>query len=83
VDGIELQQVVLNLSINAVEAMSAVTDRPRLLETRTDRNGADSIRVTGRDAGVALEAASAYIRCVLHDETRGIGYGACDQPFYH
>jgi PAS domain S-box-containing protein len=54
-DRIQLQQVVLNLVLNAAEAMSDVDDRPRQLLIRTARNAGDNVRVTVQDAGVGLE----------------------------
>lgn len=55
-DRIQLQQVILNLVINAIEAMQAVTDRPRELLIRTQQDEAHQIRVTVRDCGVGLTA---------------------------
>ena len=55
-DRIQLQQVILNLVINAIEAMQAVTDRPRELLIRTQQDEAHQIRVTVRDCGVGLAA---------------------------
>ena len=55
-DRIQLQQVILNLVINAIEAMQAVTDRPRELLIRTQQEEAHQIRVTVRDCGVGLTA---------------------------
>ena len=41
-DRVQLQQVVLNLIVNAIEAMTLVMDRPRRLHLRTDsRRAAD------------------------------------------
>ena len=41
-DRVQLQQVVLNLIVNAIEAMTLVMDRPRCLHLRTDsRRAAD------------------------------------------
>jgi signal transduction histidine kinase len=55
-DRIQLQQVVLNLLLNASAAMSGVEDRPRRLVIRTERDLGDSVRLSVQDAGVGIEA---------------------------
>jgi PAS domain S-box-containing protein len=54
-DRVQLQQVVLNLVMNAVEAMSAVGDRPRELVIRTQNDEADLVRITVQDSGTGLD----------------------------
>jgi PAS domain S-box-containing protein len=54
-DRVQLQQVVLNLLRNALDAMSDVDDRPRDLLIRTEREGADWVRLSVRDAGVGFD----------------------------
>jgi C4-dicarboxylate-specific signal transduction histidine kinase len=53
-DSIQLQQVILNLVVNGIEAMTSVTDRPKLLILCTDPEGKDQIRVSVRDSGIGL-----------------------------
>lgn len=57
-DRVQLQQVVLNLIMNGIEAMSDVRDRPRMLVIRTEQE-ADRVRVTVQDSGTGLDAESA------------------------
>jgi len=53
-DGVQLQQVVLNLVLNAIEAMSTVSERPRELLVRT-RSIGDQVQVTVEDSGPGLD----------------------------
>ena len=55
-DRVQLQQLLLNLMMNALDAMSAVTDRPRVLRIRTSTYESAAILVALRDSGVGLNA---------------------------
>ena len=55
-DRVQLQQVLLNLAMNAIEAMSTVIGRPRTLALRAVRDGPDAVRVALQDSGVGLDA---------------------------
>jgi PAS domain S-box-containing protein len=54
-DQVEVQQVLLNLILNAIEAMSTVTERARVLEVATAKHGADEVVVAVRDSGPGLD----------------------------
>jgi PAS domain S-box-containing protein len=54
-DRVQLQQVILNLLLNASDAMSSVNDRPRQLVIRTGPDEVDHVRLTVQDAGVGFE----------------------------
>lgn len=54
-DRIQLQQVILNLILNASAAMSGIDDRPRHLTIRTEREQGDRVRLAVEDAGVGLD----------------------------
>jgi PAS domain S-box-containing protein len=58
-DRVQLQQVALNLVMNAVEAMASVTDRERVLAITSQRLDDDSLVVTVEDSGLGLDAANA------------------------
>jgi PAS domain S-box-containing protein len=57
-DGVQLQQVLLNLILNAVEAMKTVTDRGRELTLRVESESADAISVVIEDTGAGLDPKS-------------------------
>jgi PAS domain S-box-containing protein len=54
VDRIQLQQVIINLVMNGMEAMAPVTDRPRELKILSQREG-DAVLVAVRDSGVGID----------------------------
>jgi len=55
-DRVQLQQVIINLMMNSVEAMNAVTDRPRELTIRSGMCD-DRVVVAVQDAGVGFDPA--------------------------
>ena len=54
-DRVQLQQVILNLLLNASDAMNDIADRPRLVIVKTELDEGDHVRLTVKDAGVGLE----------------------------
>jgi PAS domain S-box-containing protein len=54
-DRVQLQQVLLNLVMNAMEAMSSVSERPRELVLATRNIDADQVQVTVKDSGPGID----------------------------
>jgi C4-dicarboxylate-specific signal transduction histidine kinase len=55
-DRIQLQQVILNLMLNGIEAMNGISDRPRRLVIRSQMQDADQVRVSVEDSGIGVKA---------------------------
>ena len=58
-DRIQLRQVIINLVINGIEAMQAVTDRPRELTIQSRPEGEHQVLLTVKDCGVGISAENA------------------------
>jgi PAS domain S-box-containing protein len=75
-DRVQLQQVLLNLIMNGIEAMIAVTDQPRSLwvESRVDESG--DILVAVRDSGTGLGSeADRVFTPFFTTKANGLGMG--------
>jgi PAS domain S-box-containing protein len=58
-DRVQLQQVILNLLVNASDAMSTVDGRPRKLLIKTEQDEGDRVRLTVQDTGVGFDPETA------------------------
>jgi PAS domain S-box-containing protein len=76
-DRIQLQQVILNLIMNAIEAMSAVREGARELLVSSASNESETVLVTVRDSGKGLdpEQLSRIFDAFYTTKTTGMGLG--------
>lgn len=75
-DRVQLQQLVLNLIVNAADAMGTTDERARELEIRTARNGgAVQLRVSDRGPGIAASDLDRIFEPFWTTKTSGMGIG--------
>jgi PAS domain S-box-containing protein len=74
---VQLQQVVLNLIMNAVEAMSPETNEPRLLRIRTQGDGPGAVLIAVEDSGpgIAPESVDRLFEAFFTTKPTGMGMG--------
>jgi PAS domain S-box-containing protein len=76
-DRVQLQQVLVNLILNAVEAMSSVEDGTRELSIRTEQSQTGSILVAVHDSGPGIDPVNLerVFEPFYTTKTSGIGMG--------
>ena len=76
-DRVQLQQVILNLILNALEAMSRLAEGPRLLTVSSARSDGTGALVTVRDtgAGLAPENLDRVFNAFYTSKPDGMGMG--------
>ena len=76
-DRVQLQQVLLNLIVNAIEAMSGVHDRSRELTMFQGKTAQTACVVEVRDSGTGLvpEGAERVFEAFYTTKAEGIGIG--------
>ncbi|AMV44297.1 PAS domain-containing sensor histidine kinase [Paraburkholderia caribensis] len=76
-DRVQLQQVIINLLMNAVQAMSGVTNRKRLLTVSTRRVEDANVQVKVEDSGhgISKESASSLFTPFFTTKKEGMGMG--------
>src|SRR5271167_1793166 len=73
----QLQEVMLNLVRNAIDAMDSITDRARMLRVRTERDGREAIVVSVEDSGPGIdpEKVDAIFDPFVTTKPQGMGLG--------
>lgn len=74
-DRVQLQQVILNLVLNGLDAMKGVADRASALEISTEIDAAGDLEVAIRDNGVGLTAEQAEKIFTTFFTTKADGLG--------
>jgi len=76
-DQVQLQQVIINLVMNGIEAMQSVTDRPRELVIGSHQDETHRVLVTVTDSGVGISAENAdrLFNAFFTTKSSGMGMG--------
>ena len=76
-DRVQLQQVIINLLMNGIEAMQPVTDRPRglLIRSGKDDTGHLLLSVTDSGIGISAENANRLFNAFFTTKSSGLGMG--------
>jgi two-component system, LuxR family, sensor kinase FixL len=76
-DRVQLQQVIINLVMNGMEAMASVTGRPRELVIAAHRHEGEQVLIAVRDSGVGIEpeAIDNLFNAFFTTKPNGMGMG--------
>ena len=76
-DRVQLQQVIMNLIMNGADAMSAVADRPRILQIGSQVDSAGNVLVSVKDSGTGIDEAIRDIifKPLFTTKSTGMGMG--------
>jgi C4-dicarboxylate-specific signal transduction histidine kinase len=76
-DRVQLQQVVINLLINGVEAMAPITDRPHEIVIRSQQHEGGQVHVAVLDSGIGIdsETAEQLFSAFFTTKPSGMGMG--------
>ena len=74
-DRVQLQQLILNLLLNAMEAMESVRDSPRRLYIRSKPEGPEKVQVELSDNGAGLKDPDRIFDAFFTTKENGMGMG--------
>jgi signal transduction histidine kinase len=74
---VQLQEVIINLVRNAIDAMDTIADRTRVLRVRTERGGGEAIVVSVEDSGPGIdsEKLESIFEAFVTTKPHGMGLG--------
>jgi signal transduction histidine kinase len=74
-DRVQLQQVIINLAMNGIEAMQPVADRQRELVIRSYHNNQVAVSLTDCGVGISAENTDRLFKAFFTTKTAGMGMG--------
>jgi signal transduction histidine kinase len=74
-DRVQIQQVLMNLCINGLDAMESIADRRRTLSLRTRCHDPGAIRVEVQDSGAGLREPDRVFEAFFTTKQNGMGMG--------
>ena len=74
-DRVQIQQVLVNLCINGMDAMDSVAERRRTLTVRTRLHDSGAIRVEVQDSGIGLQYPDRVFETFFTTKQHGMGMG--------
>ena len=74
---VQLRQVIINLIMNAVDAMSTVADRERILQIKTGVHELNYFMITVEDSGIGIDPkhANRIFEAFFTTKSHGMGMG--------
>jgi two-component system, NtrC family, sensor kinase len=77
VNRVQLQQVIFNLVMNAIDAMASVTDRKRILQIKSKFDIREEVHITIEDSGTGIDPKNIerIFKAFYTTKTKGMGIG--------
>jgi signal transduction histidine kinase len=74
-DRVQIQQVLVNLCINGMDAMDSIAERRRTLTLRTKLHDSSAIRIEVQDSGIGLQDPDRVFETFFTTKQQGMGMG--------